>query len=75
MDISDKEQFFSDLITDKKANIATVSINKLYHVQMFDLHKRVFENEIIIGFFVTQLKLDFNIQVIHEYFQLKESKF
>eukprot|EP00828_Plagiopyla_frontata_P017060 TRINITY_DN2222_c0_g1_i2.p1 TRINITY_DN2222_c0_g1~~TRINITY_DN2222_c0_g1_i2.p1 ORF type:complete len:249 (-),score=42.30 TRINITY_DN2222_c0_g1_i2:37-783(-) len=75
MDMADKEQFFSELITDKKSNIATVSINKLYHVQMFDLHKRVFENEIIIGFFVTQSKLDFNIQVIHEYFSLKESKF
>ena len=54
MDFSDKESFFSELITDKRSNVATITINKLYHVQMFELHKRVFENEIIIGFFVTQ---------------------
>ena len=53
MDFSDKESFFSDLITDKRSNVATITINKLYHSQMFELHKRVFENEIIIGFFVT----------------------
>ncbi len=51
-------------------------MDKDYHKKMLELNQKIYPKELVIGFFITQSHLDFDVAALNQYYSnTKESSF
>lgn len=65
------------LITSEEDEDSTyeIGIDKDYHKKMLELNQKVYPKEVVVGFFITQTDLNFDVTALNSFYLSKESNF